>query len=124
MAGEGGRRLAIWRAALSLLLCGAAVLSPGSELRAQRSFRTLQGTVTDRHHEPLKGAVVEVENQSTHGVLSYITDQSGRYSFKRLGGDTDYSVWSTYRGQHSKTRTLSLFDAHATKKIDLTIKLR
>lgn len=123
MAGVPWRRVAGLRAAGALLGAAALFLFP-SELCAQRHYRDLEGTVRDRHHEPLKGAVVQVEDQNTHGVLSYITDQSGRYSFKRLQSDTDYSVWSTYRGRRSKTKTLSLFDVRMAKKIDLVVKLR
>ncbi len=123
MAGVSSRRLNRSRAAVTLL-AGVALLWFPSELHAEHHYRDLEGTVRDRHHEPLKGAVVQVEDQNTHGVLSYITDQSGRYSFKRLQSDTDYSVWSTYRGRRSKTKTLSLFDVRVAKKIDLVVKLR
>ncbi len=116
-------RIAGWRAARALL-AGAALLLSSSELLAQRHYRDLEGTVRDRHQEPLKGAVVQVENQNTHSVLSYLTDQSGRYSFMRLQSDTDYSVCATYRGRRSKTKTLSLFDMRPAKKIDLVVKLR
>src|ERR1700677_1099502 len=51
------------------------------------TLRNLTGTVHDRHHEPLKGAVVEIENENTKSVLSYITDRNGRYSFKRIDGE-------------------------------------
>ncbi len=110
--------------AVVTLLAGVVALFSTSDLGAQPTYRNLQGTVRDRHHEPLRGAVVEIENQNTHSVTSYITDESGRYSFKRLQSDTDYSVWSTYRGQHSKTKTLSLFDTRTTKRIDLIVTLR
>lgn len=122
MDGVLWREVAGLRAA-GVLLAGAVLLLSTMELRAQTHYRDLEGTVRDRHHEPLKGAVVQVEDENTHSVLSYITDQSGRYSFKRLESGTDYRVWSTYRGRHSKTRTLSLFDTHAAKRLDLTVKL-
>ncbi len=123
MARVSRRRFNTSRAAVALL-AGMALLWLPSELRGQTHYRDIEGTVRDRHHEPLKGAVVQVEDENTHGVLSYITDQSGRYSFKRLQSDTDYSVWSTYRGRRSKTKTLSLFDVRVAKKIDLVVKLR
>jgi hypothetical protein len=86
------------------------------------TLRNLTGTVHDRHHEPLKGAVVEIENENTKSVLSYITDRNGRYSFKRIDGEVDYRVWFTYRGQRSKVRELSQFDSHQNAAIDLVIK--
>jgi Carboxypeptidase regulatory-like domain len=100
---------------MSLLLCAAS-------LSGQPTLRNLTGTVQDRHHEPLNGAVVEIENENTKGVISYITDRSGRYIFKRIPGEVDYRVWFTYRGQRSGIRELSQFDDHSTAIINLTVK--
>jgi hypothetical protein len=91
-------------------------------LPGQSTFRNLTVTVQDRHHEPLKGAIVEIENEDTKSVISYITDRSGRYSFKRLEGEDDYRIWFTYRGQRSKVRILSQFDDHHDATINLVVK--
>jgi ABC-type transporter lipoprotein component MlaA len=91
-------------------------------LIGQPTLRNLTGTVQDRQHEPLTGAVVEIENENTKSVISYITDRSGRYSFKRLEREVDYRVWFTYRGQRSKVRELSQFDDRQNAKIDLVIR--
>lgn len=88
----------------------------------QATLRNLNGTAEDRHHEPLNGAVVEIENENTKGVISYVTDRSGRYSFKRIQGEVDYRVWFTYRGQRSKVRELSQFDDHPNATINLTVR--
>jgi hypothetical protein len=93
-----------------------------TSLLGQPTFRNLTGTVQDRHHEPLKGAVVQIENEDTKNVISYLTDRSGRYSFKRLAGETDYHVWFTYRGQQSKIRELSQFNDHHDATINLVVK--
>jgi hypothetical protein len=93
-----------------------------ARLSGQPSLRNLTGTVQDRHHEPLNGAVVEIENENTKGVISYITDRSGRYSFKRIQGEVDYRIWFTYRGQRSGVRELSQFDDHQNATINLMIK--
>ena len=100
---------------LSFCLCSIGAL-------AQENTRNLSGRISDRSHEPLKGAIVQVENQSTHSVISYITNETGRYSFKRLQTDSDYSVWVTFRGQRSKIRTLSSFDTHTNPVIDFMIR--
>jgi len=88
-------------------------------------FRTrdISGTVTDHQHEPLKGAVVEVENCVSLGVVSYITGRDGRYSFKRLDGDIDYRVWVSFRGHKSRVRQLSKFDEYTPKIIDFVVDL-
>ena len=110
------RLLAVALAAMGLLLYAAP-------LSGQPTLRNLTGTVQDRHHEPLNGAVVEIENENTKGVISYITDRSGRYSFKRLDGETDYRVWATRNGQQSRTKKISRFESGQTKTINLTIGL-
>ena len=89
----------------------------------QLRTRDISGTVTDHQHEPLRGAVVEVENCVSLGVVSFITDRDGRYSFKRLDGDIDYRVWVNFRGHKSKVRQLSKFDEYKPKTIDFILDL-
>jgi len=91
---------------------------------AQRTSRSLKGTVSDQHQVPLKGAVVQVRNEETNGVVSYITGVDGRYSFKRLKGDTDYHIWATVHGHRSKRKNLSLFDPSKAKTINFTISFK
>ena len=91
-------------------------------LQAQAALRDLSGSVQDGSHEPLRGAVVYLENEATHSVVTYITDRSGRFTFKRLHGDVDYDVWAIFRNQESKRKTLSQFDTHPDPVITLTIK--
>jgi hypothetical protein len=91
---------------------------------AQYPSRSLKGIVTDQHRVPLKGAVVQVRNEETDGVVSYITGLDGRYSFKRLEGDTDYRIRATDHGHRSKARNLSLFDSNKAKTINLVISLQ
>ena len=90
---------------------------------AQTQFRSLSGTVTDKQHEPLRGAVVEVENLGDQEVQSFLTDKDGRYNFKRLDGNTDYSFWATYRSHRSRTRGISKFNGKSAVVVNLTIKL-
>ena len=90
---------------------------------AQPEQRILTGTVTDRHREPLAGAVVQVHDEITQTVVSYITNRSGRYTFQHLSSDDDYTVFATYQDQRSKTRRLSKFDSRPYRTIRLVIKL-
>jgi hypothetical protein len=104
---------------------GTIVISPWfcpPAASGQHTLRNLTGTVTDGHHEPLKNAVVEVHNEDNDSVVSYITGRSGRYSFKRLDGDTDYRVWATHNGQESRKKKFSQFDTNPAKTINLTIR--
>jgi hypothetical protein len=86
------------------------------------SLRDVTGTVTDEGHEPIRGAVVELRNTKTNEVSTYLTDQAGHYTFKRLDGHTDYEIWVIFRGNHSPTRSISMFDNHTAKTIDFKIK--
>lgn len=94
-----------------------------SALSGQSTVQNLTGTVTDRRHEPLKGAIVEVHNELTDGVVSYITRRDGLYSFTRLDGGADYRVWATYRGQQSRKKKLSHFDSKPSRAVNLIVKL-
>jgi hypothetical protein len=107
---------------LVAVLAVMGVVLRGTTLSGQPTLRNLTGTVQDRHHEPLNGAVVQIENENTKGVISYITDRSGQFSFKRIQGEVHYRVWFTYRGQRSKVRELSQFDDHQNATINLVVK--
>lgn len=109
------------RYARTFLLCG--MLLGGALVRAQQLGRTLTGTVTDRHHEPLAGAIVQVHSETTLTVVSYIADRDGRYVFKHLSPDDDYDVFATYRGGRSKARRLSKFDSKVDREFHLVIRL-
>jgi hypothetical protein len=112
------------RLALGLLLS----LLPMSATPAQpmqmggHSVRTLTGTVTDPHHEPLKGAVVKLQVGDTSNITTYITGPDGRYIFKRLDGNVDYKVWATFRERTSKAREISKFDTNMDKEVDFTLE--
>jgi hypothetical protein len=86
------------------------------------SYRTISGVITDDSHEPLRGAVVELENQDSHTIVSYLTQNDGRYTFKRLDSHTDFQLWATFRGNKSPTHTISKFDDHLNKVIDIKCK--
>ena len=106
------------------MAAGMMLATPPSHAQdlSQPTIRTLNGTVTDTSHEPIRGAVVELRNSKSAEVLSYLTDASGQYNFKRLDGNPDYDVWVLYRGRRSPTRSISKFDSHMAKVIDFTIR--
>ena len=90
---------------------------------AQAGFRTLTGTVTDRQHEPLAGAVVQLHNEVTGATISYLSTSNGTFDFKRLSPNEDFTFWATYRGHKSKVETMSRFDSKAGKAVVLEITL-
>jgi hypothetical protein len=93
-----------------------------SQQLPQSTLRDLTGIITDSGHEPIRGAVVELQNGKTNEVVTYITDVNGHYNFKRLDGSTDYQIWVLFRGYRSPTRNISKFDNHLAKVINFTVR--
>ena len=52
------------------LMLGA--LPVAAQMPTQATVRTLSGTVVDTSHEPIRGAVVELRNESSHSVVTFI----------------------------------------------------
>jgi protocatechuate 3,4-dioxygenase beta subunit len=124
-AHHGWRATAIGCITATVLLFAAGTLLRATSARAQmpqRTLRSVNGTITDSGHEPIRGAVVELRNGATNGVVTYITDANGRYNFKRLDGGADYEVWVLFRGNRSTTRSISKFDNNMVKVIDFTVR--
>ncbi len=117
------RRIASTARAMAMTMVAAGTLASAPALAWQHAWRDLTGTVTDAHHEPLRGAVIQVRNEANDSVMSYITGRTGRYTFKRLDANTDYDLSATYKGHKSKTRELSHFETKPSKVIDLKIRL-
>jgi len=102
------------------LMLGA--LPAAAQLPSQPTERTLSGTVSDPSHEPIRGAIVELRNEGSQALVTYITETNGTYNFKRLDGNADYVVWVVFRGRHSPTHTISKFDSHMEKVINFTVQ--
>ena len=112
--------------AVTVAMTVAAALVGALPARSQMpnpSVRSLSGRVTDSSHEPIRGAIVELRNSDTREVVTYITDESGRYNFKHLDGNVDYDVWVIFRGQPGATRSISKFDSHMIKVINFTVRV-
>jgi hypothetical protein len=108
------------RIVLTLALLCAATFAY-AQMKAATT-RTISGTITDNSHEPLRGAVVELENPASHEILSFLTQDDGRYVFKRIDSHTDFQLWATFRGHKSPTRSISMFDSHLNKVINIVCK--
>ena len=109
------------RCLVAVLAAGSVMLSVPAGGQKQSGLRTITGTVTDGH-EPLSGAVVQLQNPGNNSIVSYITDASGSYHFQRLDGQTDFNVWAMFRGHRSGVHAISKFDSHMDKVINLTVK--
>ena len=117
-------KLALSVALFATWLCVPA-LSLVPALHAQTGIdhttRELTGTITDHQHEPLRGAVVKLQEGDSPNIVTYITGPDGRYRFRRLDGNTDYRVWVTFRDRTSKPRDISKFDDRMDKVIDFEV---
>lgn len=110
---------------IGLLLCVTVMLA-GKPLVAQYTrspLRNITGTVQDASHEPLRGAVVQIEAAGSLVIQSYITDQRGEYHFRNMSSETDYTLWATFRGNRSKTFGIGKFDHKLDRVIPLEIVL-
>ena len=106
--------------ACGVLLCCVATARP--QQMKTPTMRTISGIVTDDGHEPLHGAVVELENPANHEIVSYLTAEDGRYTFKRVDSHTDFQLWATFRGHKSVIHTISMYDSHLEKIINIVCK--
>lgn len=87
------------------------------------NLRGLNGVVTDKRGNTLPGAAVQLENENTLVVMSYITGKDGHYHFNQLHDDVDYTVKAKYRNYWSEQKTLSRFDSSKTPEINLIIQI-
>ncbi len=106
-------------ASIALVLLLFAILS---SLGAQPTIRMVEGVVLDQHSHPVAHAAVQLENDWTLRVRSYMTQADGKYHFAGLDGDYDYELTAEYDGLRSHARKLSKFDSRQQPKIDLTIR--
>jgi len=85
-------------------------------------FRALTGKVLGAQNAPVNGAIVYIENSRNNDIKSYISEKDGTYHFADLSSDTDYTVWASFKGKKSSTKTLSSFDTRKQVYLDLHIK--
>ena len=117
----------VTRTAYRLLLCSALLGAAVLPLRAQsltsddHRTRDVSGLVTDRHHEPLRGAIVQLQQGENPSIVTFITGDDGRYHFLRLDSNLDYRIWVKFRERTSSPRSISKFDDHMHKQIDFEI---
>jgi hypothetical protein len=98
---------------VGLLLC---FLTPAS---AQR--RGVWGVVTNSSGQTVPGAAVKLSNRVTLKIRSYITQADGKYRFRGLHPDMDYTVRALKDGNRSQARRLSHFTSSKLVRADLLI---
>jgi hypothetical protein len=88
-----------------------------------QATRTISGRVTDEEGHVLVGAIVQLQNNSTFWIRSYVTQSDGRYHFEQLSTDDSYQVKAKYKNLSSRTKRLSKFSSRTLATIDLVIDL-
>jgi hypothetical protein len=99
----------------------AAVLGLAVLAQTDSGIRSVHGTVTDPGGEPLRGAVVKLEDTRSLQIRTYLTQRDGTYAFHRLSADIDYTLQADYKGRTSGTKRLSRFDSSKDKQLDLKV---
>ena len=114
----------VWLLPLYVLLLAvpARAQANSTAMGMDHTPRTLSGTITSPSHEPLRGAVVKLQQGDSPNIITFVTAADGRYTFKRLNGNEDYRVWVTFRARTSKPKEVSKFDSKMDKVIDFTIE--
>jgi hypothetical protein len=100
---------------LVLLLCAA--------VSSESHWRFVTGVVTDSRGNELPHAVVQLENEITLSIRSYITGPDGRYYFSEVSADMDYKLTARYRTWWSRPHHLSRFDSPKRRDIRLVIPI-
>lgn len=106
--------------AVAVLLSGVSGWS-GPAAMGQSTQRSVQGRVVNGKGDPVRNAVVYLNDVRTMDVESYITQNDGAYRFDRMSPDDDYKLWAKLGNRKSKTRTLSSFDDRKMFYVNLRI---
>jgi hypothetical protein len=87
------------------------------------AWRSVAGVVKDASGNALPASVVQLESELDLSVRSYITGADGRYHFRKLRRDIDYTLKARYRKYWFKAKTLSNFNESGHPKVDLIIPI-
>ncbi|HTS77918.1 MAG TPA: carboxypeptidase-like regulatory domain-containing protein [Bryobacteraceae bacterium] len=103
----------------------AAAVAPAQQTKAEKKLakteRTVQGTVSDADGKAIDGAVVQLKDERTLQVRSFITEKEGAYHFAGLKIDNDYQLEARYNGMTSGWKTLSVFDTRKQPVVNLKL---
>lgn len=107
----------------SALLCLALLVLVLPFAAAQTgSTRTIEGAVLGPNDQFLSGAIVYLKNTQSKDILTYITQNNGRYVFGYTPANVDMQVWAVYKGKKSSTQTISSFVSRQKVVVNLHVK--
>jgi hypothetical protein len=112
------------RVVIAVLLAAVAIPSLFAQKKKgeDENVRMVQGVVTDASDNAVQGAVVQLKNNKTLQVRSFITQEQGSYRFHSLDPNVDYTLKAEYQGAASAVRTLSSFDSRKQPVINLKLE--
>ena len=108
--------------ALALLIAVPVFCAAKKEKDPEAGMRSVQGTVTSADDLPESGAVVQLKNNKTLQIRSFITEKDGHYYFHGLSPDIDYELKAQSHGLSSSTKTLSSFDNRKAATLNLKLE--
>ena len=114
----------IFKVSVSRCLVLAVIALTGVLVTHAEEWRSVHGIVRDRTGKPLGGSVVQIEDELTLDVRSYIVKNDGRHHFMRLRPDIEYTLRARYRNEWGKTRTLAVFDSRSDAEVMLTVDVK
>lgn len=89
---------------------------------AQQQARMVEGSVTYHGGEIAPQATVQIEDVESKQVISCVTDDVGRYSFKSLKMDKDYTLRASKNGHWSDVHHLTKFSGKHAETVNLRLK--
>ena len=102
----------------------AVIALTGVVVTHAEGWRRVHGIVRDRSGRPLEGSVVQIEDEVTLDVRSYIVKDDGKYHFARLRPDIEYMLRARYRNVWGEKKTLSVFDSRSDAEVKLTVDFK
>ena len=98
--------------AICIAFClGALAQDDKQSKKEEATLRSVQGTVLDADDKPVVGAIVQLKDDRTLQMRSYITKANGEYHFSSLKVDDDYEVEARNKTFTSGPKKISIFDS-------------
>lgn len=114
------RRLLMTVVAVCALL--GVVASAQNRKDEDPNTRMVQGVVSDNGGAPVAKAVVQLKDNKTLQVRSFVTQDDGAYHFAGLSTNVDYELKAERDGASSGTKNVSVFDSRKSVQVNLKLK--
>jgi len=102
----------IFALAIMIVFSLAAIAQDDKKSKKEEATqRSVQGTVVDNEDKPVVGAIVQLKDDRTLQMRSYITKANGEYHFSSLKIDDDYEVEARNNNFTSGPKKISIFDS-------------